>query len=419
MIIGAGIAGASCAAFLAPDHRVCLLEREAQPGYHSTGRSAAVFEETYGPPVMRALTRASRGFFKADHGDLVEAPVLSPLGTLIIGTADQRDALDKALELTREVVPGAELLSPEAAARIVPVLRTERLAGAVHETASEAIDVHGLHRLYLRMAARAGAATITDAEVTALTPEAGGWTVSTSAGTVRTAVVVNAAGAWADAIAAMAGVAPIGLVPKRRTAITLDPVTADGPVAGTETWPIVLDADEQFYLKPEGGRLLASPADATPMPPCDIQPDELDIAIVADRIMAATTLKVDRIRSSWAGLRSFVADGSPVAGFAQEAPGFFWLAGQGGYGIQSSAGLGRTAAALVRRQPIPDDVAAQGVTEAALRPDRPSLADRSETTPSPIAPSSTAPASTAPPGTPSRAAPLATPAVVSAVAGAE
>ena len=209
----------------------------------------------------------------------------------------------------------------------------------------------------------AGGRVVTDADVQASERMSEGWTIRSAAGTFSAPVVINAAGAWADEIAELAGVRPVGLVPKRRTAITFDP--PDGAdVAG---WPVVIDVDEQFYFKPEAGRVLASPADETPVPPQDVQPEELDIAVTVDRVERASTMTVKRIDHRWAGLRSFVADKSPVVGMAPDAEGFFWLAGQGGYGIKTSPTLGRIAAALAQGQPIPDDI---GVSVAELAPQR-------------------------------------------------
>ena len=178
--------------------------------------------------------------------------------------------------------------------------------------------------------------------------------------------MVNAAGAWADEIAGLAGVAPIGLQPMRRTAILVEPP----PGAEIDDWPMVIDADESFYFKPDAGLLLVSPADETPMAPCDVQPDEWDVAVAVDRVETATTLKITRVKHRWAGLRSFVADRTPVAGYDPDAPGFFWLAGQGGYGIQTAPALSRLAAALVLDLPIPAGLVAHGVNAADLAPAR-------------------------------------------------
>jgi D-arginine dehydrogenase len=236
----------------------------------------------------------------------------------------------------------------------------------MYEPAAMDIDVHALHQGFLRGLRARGGRVVTDAEVRSLRRRDGLWTAETTAGTFAAPIVVNAAGAWADEVARLAGIGTVGLVPKRRTAFTIEPPEGVAPSG----WPAVVDVAETFYFKPESGRLLVSPADETPMPPCDVQPDEIDVASAAARLEAATTLQVRRIAHKWAGLRSFVADKTPVAGFAPDAEGFFWLAGQGGYGIQTSPAMGRVAAALAAGRGLPPDIAARGVTEAALSPAR-------------------------------------------------
>jgi D-arginine dehydrogenase len=227
------------------------------------------------------------------------------------------------------------------------------------------MDVHAIHQGYLRGFRAAGGRLVCDAEVTALGRDGAGWRVETRAGVFTAEVVIDAAGAWADVLARLAGVKPIGLVPKRRTAMTIEQ-----PGGDFRRWPAVIDVDEQFYWKPDAGQLLLSPADETPIEPQDVQPDELDVAICVDRVERASTLAIKRIARKWAGLRSFVKDKTLVAGFAPEAPGFFWLAGQGGYGIMTSPAMGRIAAALAQGKPMPADIAARGITAADLAPAR-------------------------------------------------
>ena len=366
LVIGAGIAGASAAAELAAAGSVLLVEAEGQPGYHATGRSAAMFTATYGPPAIRALTAASRDFLATPPDGFGDQPLLRPRGILLIGRADQRRSLAAALADGRHTVADLRALDADEAVRLVPALRRDYVAGAVHEPGAMDLDVHALHGGNLRRLKAHGGRLLTDAAVTALTRSGGRWRADTAAGPVAADTVVNAAGAWADAVAGLAGARPIGLVPKRRTALVFD---ADPPVA-PESWPMVIDVDERFYVKPESGRLLGSPADETPMPPCDVQPEELDVAVAIDRIERATTLKVRRVTHRWAGLRSFVADKSPVVGWDDAADGFFWLAGQGGYGIQTAPALARVAAGLASGKGLPHDIAERGVTEAALSPRR-------------------------------------------------
>ncbi|MGQ9365836.1 NAD(P)/FAD-dependent oxidoreductase [Azospirillum sp. A39] len=371
LIVGAGIAGASVGYELAVHGRVALLEREGQAGYHATGRSAALYTQTYGPPAIRALTVASRGFYDAPPAGFADHPLLTPRGVLLVGRPDQTAALDAAFAEGRRLTPTvARLDAGEARAR-APWLRPDYAAGAVAEPEAMDIDVHALHGGYLRGLKARGGRLVVDAGVTALERRGELWEAATPAGRFAAPVLIDAAGAWADRVAELAGVRPIGLVPKRRTVVVFDPVFAAGePVGGLPSWPMVIDVDEQFYAKPDAGRLLASPADETPMEPCDVQPEEWDVAVAVDRVERAARFQVRRVLHRWAGLRSFVADKVPVAGYDPAAPGFFWLAAQGGYGIQTAPALARTAAALALGRGVPDDVAALGVAAADLGPER-------------------------------------------------
>jgi len=366
VIIGGGIAGASVGYFLAPHGRVVLLERESQPGYHSTGRSAALFLESYGTPQVRALTRASRAFLDTPPPGFSEHPVLAPRGCLLVAAPGQEQELEAHWDLLRAMTPHARRLTPAEALERVPVLRPERVIGAVLEPDAMDMDVHSIHQGYLRGLRRAGGTVVCDAEVTALSRTAQGWNVVTRAGDWRTPVVINAAGAWCDVIAALAGVAPVGLQPKRRSAFTFAPP----PGLDVRHWPCLISADESWYVKQDAGMLLGSPANADPVPPQDVQPEELDIALAVDRIERMTTLQIRRPARTWAGLRSFVADGDLVGGFDPAAPGFFWLAAQGGYGIQTSPAMGEACAALARGLPLPQHIAQFGLTEAMLGPGR-------------------------------------------------
>jgi D-arginine dehydrogenase len=366
IIIGAGIAGASVAHFLAPHGRVTLLEREPQPGWHSTGRSAAMYIASYGTPQVRALTLASRAFFDAPPPGFTDTPLLSARGSLLVAAPEQAAALDAHVELLARMSPGSRRLDRAQTLARLPVLRPERVLGAAYEPEAADIDVHALHQGYLRGARRAGAVLVSDAELTRAERHGDLWRVQAGGRAYEAPVLIDAAGAWCDEVARRAGVAPIGLQPKRRAAFTF------APPAGLDVsrWPAVIDADETWYFKPDAGVLLGSPANADPVPPHDVQPEELDIATAIDRIEAATTLTIRRPIRTWAGLRSFVADGDLVGGFDPAAPGFFWVAAQGGYGIQTSAAMGRACAALARGEPIPVDIAAFGLTEAMLSPAR-------------------------------------------------
>ena len=366
LVVGAGMAGASAAFWLAERGRVVVLEQEDVAGYHTTGRSAAMYMQTYGGPLTKGLAVTGRSFLTDPPSDFAASPLLSPREVLYVGRADQIDMLDRFYEENRRRVPTlARLDANQALEQPVP-LREDYVAGAVLEPEAEEIDVAALHQGFLRGLRARGGTLMTEAGVTALARARGLWHAETPAGAFAAPVVVNAAGAWCDAVAARAGVAPVGLQPKRRTAFIFDG-PADGGVDG---WPMVHDIDDAFYLKPDAGRILGSPADETPSEPCDVYPEELDIAIGADRIMQATTLDIRHIRNKWAGLRSFVGDRQPVAGFDGAAEGFFWLAGQGGAGIMTAPALGMVTAALVTGEQLPPAVAAHGITAERLGPGR-------------------------------------------------
>lgn len=368
VIIGGGIAGAGAGYELArAGKQVVLLERESQPGYHTTGRSAALFAETYGNAPIRALTVASRDFLMNPPAGFASVPILTPRGALHIGSTAQAAELDGKYDDMRKLVPSVKRLSAAETQALMPVLKPEAVGGgALAEPDAMDIEVHALHNGLLRGMTAAGGRMVTDAEVTGLQKVGNDWQIETTQGTFAAPVVINAAGAWSDVVAGMAGVKPIGLKPKRRTAVTFDPPN------GTDihAWPMVIDADEEWYFKPDAGRILLSPCDETDSEPCDAQPDEMDIAIAVDRLETVSTLQVRRLAAKWAGLRSFVEDRTVVCGFDAEKPGFFWLAAQGGYGIQTSAAMARVSAALAQGRSLPQDVADLGLTEHDLSPSR-------------------------------------------------
>ena len=339
---------------------------EDQPGYHTTGRSAAVYSEAYGNASIRGLTTGGRPFFTAPPEGFTDHPILGPRGLIFIGRADQRESLEKAAAEASQLVDNVREITTAEALERLPVLNPDYVAGGVIEPDAMDIDVNALHQGFMRGARAKGAEFVNNAEVTALTRNGAGWEVTSRECTVRAGVVVSASGAWADRVADMAGAKRVDLVPKRRTAILFD--APDG--MDTSDWSLCVDADEEFYIKPESGAVMGSPADETPMEPCDVQPDELDVAIAVDRIQNATTLDIRRITRSWAGLRSFVADKTPVVGFDPGVEKFFWLAGQGGYGIQTAPSLGRVSAALACGEGIPADLEDLGVTAAARSPGR-------------------------------------------------
>lgn len=368
IVIGAGIAGASAAFELSKTASVLLLEREDQPGYHTTGRSAAVYAPAYGNRPIRQLTAASRAFYDDQAGGLADGPVLHPRGELLIARSDQLEALDRAEAVLSREIDRLERLDAEAVMARLPVLRPGYAAAALADYSAKDMDVAAIHQGYLKGFRRRGGRLQVNAEVSALQQVRNGWEVSCKAGPCRAEVVINAGGAWADEIAVLAGAARIGLVPKRRTAFIFDPEQAIDP-----DWPAVIDVDEGFYFKPDSGLLLGSPADETPAPPSDVQPEELDVAIAVDRIERATGWEIARITRRWAGLRSFVADKTPVVGFDPKLSGFFWLAGQGGYGIQTAPALARVVSALAMGRSWPDDISDTGLRAADLAPGREAL----------------------------------------------
>ena len=366
LIIGAGIAGASLAWRLARAGRpVVLIEREPQPGMHSTGRSAAMFMESYGPPGVRALTRASRDFYLHPPAGFAEAPLLSPRHALFVATAGQQAALarmqaDLAASGTTMVLLNSELL-----AQAAPALKPDLFQNALLDEQGYDMDVHALLQGFLRGARQAGARLLTGVWPLRAAHDGQRWRVALSDGNELVAhTVVNAAGAWADELAALFGAAPIGLQPRRRSAFTFR--APEGVDIGG--WPMVADVDEAWYFKPDAGQLLGSPANADPVPPHDVQPEEFDIALGIHLIQEATNLRIERPTATWAGLRSFVADGDLVIGFDDACPGFFWLAAQGGYGIQSAAGASLLAASLIAGQPLPAELAAHGVEPRVVSP---------------------------------------------------
>lgn len=356
IVIGAGIAGAALTYFLSEQVRVAIVERESQPGYHSTGRSAAVFAASYGPPQVRALTRASHAFLAAVPG------VLAPRGLLFVARAEQVKFLSDFAAGLRAEGAGIRTLDANAARALVPVLRPEACVAALRDDSAQDIDVHALHQHYLRGARSRRAALRLGFEVRSLVREQDHWQVSDGQATLRAPLLVNAAGAWSDMVGVLAGARPLGLQPRRRSAFTFAaPTDVDA-----RAWPGVVGIDEDFYFKPDAGALLGSPANADPVEPHDVVAEELDIATGIARIEAATTLAIRRPIRTWAGLRSFVPSGDLVGDFDDSVPGFFWCCGQGGYGIQTSAAMGQACAARLLGRPMPAALADAGLAFEAL-----------------------------------------------------
>lgn len=362
LVVGAGMAGASAAAELSAEAKVLLLEREERPGHHSTGRSAAIFIQNYGNASIRQLSKASRPLFE-DHPLSVEGgSLLSDRGLLFLAEPDQEAELDALLA----EADGLEPLDVAAARALVPALRPGSFLRAAYEADAKGIDVDRLHQIYLRALKRNGGEAVCRAGVEALERRAGVWRVETPSGRFEAPILVDAAGAWADEVAALAGLPRIGLQPKRRSAALL-PTPADWPV---DTWPLTGDVGERWYMKPEGGRMMVSPADADPVEPHDAWPDDLVLAEGLDRFSRVFDYEVTKLEASWAGLRTFARDGSLVVGFDPLAEGFFWLAGQGGYGIQTAPAAARCAAALALGRTVPAELAAVGFTVESVSPER-------------------------------------------------
>jgi D-arginine dehydrogenase len=359
-IIGAGIAGAGVAAMLRGRARTILLEAEDRPGHHATGRSAAMYLRNYGNAPIRALTRASAADFEAPPAEWGCGELLSPRGLLYVADAGGRPALDAALAVGEDL---AELTPAEAAA-MVPILRAELLSGAAFERDGRDIDVDALHQAWLRLFRREGGEIAGRAPVSRIERADGAWRIDAGARRIEAAVVVNAAGAWADEVARMAGARPAGITPMRRSMAVLPAPE----IPGFDRWPLIADIGEGWYAKPQSGALLVSPAEEDPVAPHDAFADDMTLAEGLDRFARATTHEVTRVTRTWAGLRSFAPDRTPVVGFDPAAEGFFWLAGQGGYGIQTAPAMSRLAAALILRAPGEQPVDA--ATVAALSPAR-------------------------------------------------
>lgn len=366
LVVGAGMAGASVAHWLSAHGQVVVLERESQPGYHTTGRSAAMYLEGYGSAQVQALTLASREFLLHPPADFAAHPLMVPRGALMVATVGQEAELSRHAAVLAELGVRHEVLTPAQASALVPVLRPERVLGAVHEPDACDLDVHAMHQGFLKGARRHGGRVVCGAEVQALHHDGVAWQVRTPVGAWQAPVLVNAAGAWADTLATLAGVAPLGLVPYRRAAFTFAPPQG----LDIQGWPMVYSAGEDWYFKPDAGLLLGSPANADATEPHDVQPEELDIALGIHRLQEATTLSIRRPAHTWAGLRTFAPDHSLVGGFDALAPGFFWLVGQGGYGIQTAPAMGQACACLASGQPLPAALADRGLSAAVLGPAR-------------------------------------------------
>jgi D-arginine dehydrogenase len=363
LIIGGGIAGLSAAARLARHGKTIVLEGESALGYHSSGRSVTFSHYGIGDATVRALTAWSRAFYEADPS------LARTASTLYFADKTSLARLDALGEAMATFTDAIERVDADEIARLCPAVRTGG-GGAVaglHDPTGLKLDADALLQLHAREIRAAGGEVRTGWRIAAIERAGDEWVVRAEDGGVcRAPILVNAAGAWADRVAALAGVAPLGLSPKRRTIIVVD------PPAGTDVaaWPFVHSAAGDFYMLPEAGRLLVSPMDEVADDPCDAAPEDYDIALAADRLEHYTTVPVARIAHRWAGLRTFTADRVPTAGFAPDAPGFFWLAGQGGYGLQTAPAMSAAVESLVAGTAWPDGLAALGVAAEAIGPER-------------------------------------------------
>lgn len=365
IIIGGGIAGVSAGFELADDHTVLILEMESTPGYHSTGRSAAVYTELYGNALVRQLTKLSKPFFQSPPEGFSDYELLIKRPTIFIGRPNQMTLLEKELKANE----GSGLIERKDADELIqahPLLRKEYVAAGLLERGSSDMDVNNIHMGYLRLMKQRGGKLLTNTKAESATSTPDGWVIKTENDEFSCKWLINAAGAWAEKIGLDTGAPKIGLVPKKRTAFLFEP-QEDWDV---ESWPMIFDIGEEFYFKPDAGKILGSPCDASPTAPHDARPDDLDVAIGVDRVQNAGKFDIRKISHKWAGLRSFVADQSPVVGSDPKLKNFFWLAGQGGYGIMTAPAMAACCASLIRTGDLPQHVKDAGVTKAMLSPDR-------------------------------------------------
>ena len=368
LVVGAGMAGASVGASLSEHGTVVLLEREERAGYHTTGRSAAFFTTNYGNSTIRRLTEASRAFFEKPPDGFSNSRLMSPHKILTVARGDQCSQFVKSLVAAKEIGPDICEIGCLEAEQMCPILQKGYCAAAYLEQGMY-MDVNAIHAGFLQKLRRNKGTLLCDSELLSLERKDGLWCAHTKTDIHSAPILVNAAGAWADQVGALAGARSIGLVPKRRTVIIFSAPKELVP----DNAPMVMDVEEQFYFKPEAGKILASPADESPSSPCDAQPEEIDIALTVSRVEQAIKVSVGHIEHKWAGLRSFVADKTPVVGFDPNQEGFFWLAGQGGYGIMTSPAMAEAATSLILGNSWPDLLDKNGVGEGELTPGRDAL----------------------------------------------
>ncbi len=364
IVIGGGIAGVSAAAHLAPLSDVTLLEMESTLAYHTTGRSAALFVVNYGADGIRPLAKASRSFLESPPEGTTEAPLLSSRGLLWLASTSQMATIERIAAEGVDSGAGSTLVDGETIRNLLPVVNTKRIAGGLYEPDASDIDVAGLHQAFVRLTRRHRGEIRTRQRVTSLERTSSGWRVGANGATFTCDAVVNATGAWGDEVASMAAVPAVGLQPMRRTAFM---------VPGEEAysnWPMVVDADQRFYFKPDGAQLLCSLAEEEPSEPTDPRPRMEDVALAIDRINEATSLAIRTVNSQWVGLRTFSPDREMVIGEDPAAHGFFWLTGQGGTGIQTAPAYGALLASLVLGADLPEELVEAGVDPDVTSPRR-------------------------------------------------
>lgn len=363
VVIGGGIAGVSAAAHLSPLGPVTLLEKESSMAYHTSGRSAAMLVENYGSDGARPLVKAARPFLEEPPPGSVDHPLLSPRAVMWVSGPGTMSTLEARAETARERGARCELLGADEVTSHIPAMRSDWLEGGLLEPSGADIDVAGLHQAFVRIARTNSTEIVTDAPVTEIRHDRS-WVVRAGANAHEADVVVNAAGAWGDRIAEMAGVRPIGLRPMRRTAF----MVPGGPESAD--WPMVVEANERFYFRPDGVQFLCSLAEEVPSDPMDARPRMEDVALAIERINEATTLDITTVNSQWTGLRTFAPDRDLVIGEDPDAPGFFWLVGQGGIGIQTSPAYGELLASLITGDDLPEHFIAAGVDPHFTSPAR-------------------------------------------------
>jgi len=368
IVIGGGIAGLSVAAELSSEVSVLVLEQEENTAFHSSGRSAAVYSSSYGSDrtAIYALSKASGDFLKSPPKTFCDNPLLHPRGLLYVTDKEHQETLRNVHAEMSQLNGDLRWVEGDFIREKMPLLKEEYTQGAIYTDNVYDVDVHELMEGYARQFRRRSGTLKINTKVEELAYENDGWVVRCDGASFWAPIVINAAGAWADELAQLAGIDPIGLQPMRRTAILIDPPANVVP----DNWPMTVELNETFFIKPDAGKVLISPADETLSAPCDSQPEELDIAYAAHYAEEALGVAVRKVDHSWSGLRNFVADRNFVMGFSDQQSGFFWLAGQGGFGIQAGPAMARAAAAMVLNKDIPEDIAALGFDTNDVSPQR-------------------------------------------------